>query len=346
MRLAIISDTHFGVRNDSPLFLEYSFKFFDTIFFPYLKEHGIDTVIHMGDLLDRRKYVNFNTLSQVKKRFIQPLRDSGIKMHCIPGNHDTYWKNTNDLNSLRELFKDDIHLYETPTTVDFDGCSVLFLPWVNKQNSEECENALDSSVAPILVGHLELDGYEVMRGINHDGGMSDNILHKFDFVFSGHFHCRQYRGNVHYLGTQYDLNFSDVNEKKGFHIFDTDTKSLSFIENPHKMYHKVFYDDKETDYSQFRCEKYKDCYLRVVVTRKTDEIAFSSLCEALVAAGVANLSIVEEVNDEANNEGQALDVSKGTIELINDTIDEMEVSVNREKLKNVIRELYVDSLSL
>jgi len=345
MKIAVISDTHFGVRNDSPLFLEYSFKFFEEIFFPYLEKHGIDTVIHMGDLLDRRKYVNFNTLSQVKRRFFAPLRNRGIKVHCIPGNHDTYWKNTNDLNSLRELFHDDLHLYEKPTTVEFDGCSILFLPWITKDNSEECEAALDETVAPVLVGHLELDGYEVMRGINHNGGMSDNILHKFDLVLSGHFHCRQFRGNVHYLGTQYDLNFSDVNEKKGFHIFDTDTKRLTFIENPYKMYHKLFYNDTETDYSKFPCERYKDCYLRVVVTRKTDEIAFSSLCEALVASGVANLSIVEELAEEAG-EAEKVDISKGTIELINDSIDEMELAINKEKLKNVIRELYVDSLSL
>lgn len=345
MKIAVISDTHFGVRNDSPLFLEYSFKFFETVFFPYLQKHGIDTVIHMGDLLDRRKYVNFNTLSQVKRRFFAPLREQGIKMHCIPGNHDTYWKNTNDLNSLRELFHDDLHLYEKPTTVDFDGCSILFLPWVNKENSEECEAALDSSVAPVLVGHLELDGYEVMRGINHNGGMSDNILHKFDVVLSGHFHCRQFRGNVHYLGTQYDLNFSDLNERKGFHVFDTETRNLTFIENPYKMYHKVFYNDTENNYSEFPCERYKDCYLRVVVTRKTDEIAFTSLCEALVAAGVANLSIVEELSEETSD-GERVDISKGTIELINDAIDEMEMQVNKDKLKGVIRELYVDSLSL
>ena len=344
MRLAIINDSHFGIRNDSPLFLEYSLKFFESIFFPYLEANGINTVIHMGDLLDRRKYINFNTLTQVKKRFFQPLLDRGIKMHCIPGNHDTYWKNTNDLNSLRELFHDEIHLYEKPTTVDFDGCSVLFLPWINKENSQECENALESSTAPVLVGHLELDGYEVMRGINHNGGMGDNILDKFDLVMSGHFHCKQNRGHIWYLGTQYDLTFSDVAERKGFHIFDTDNLNLTFIENPYKMYHKLYYNDTTADYSQFVCEKYKDCYLRIVVTRNADEIAFTSLCESLVAAGVANLSIVEELSEEASLPHQ-IDLSKGTIELINDAIDEMEIAVNKEKLKTTIRELYVDSLS-
>lgn len=343
MKIAVISDTHFGVRNDSPLFLEYSFKFFDTIFFPYLDKHGIRTVIHMGDLLDRRKYVNFNTLSQVKKRFFSPLQERGVELHCIPGNHDTFWKNTNSLNSLRELFHNHITLYEEPTTVDFDGLSVLFMPWINKENEVECMNALDRSVARVLVGHLELDGYQVLRGINHHGGMSDDILHKFDRVLSGHFHCKSNNGNIWYLGTQYDLTFSDLNERKGFHIFDTETLGLEFIENPSKMYHKLVYDDGETNYRGLDCAAYRDCYLRVVVTRKKDEAAFTSLCEALVAAGVANLSIVEDYENEESQ--TAVDITKGTVELINDAIDEMEMSVNKEKLKTTIRELYVESLS-
>ena len=345
MKIAIISDTHFGVRNDSPLFLDYSFKFFDTVFFPYLDKHGIRTVIHMGDLLDRRKFVNFNTLAQVKKRFFLPLKERGISIHCIPGNHDTFWKNTNSLNSLRELFHEDIRLYETPTTVEFDGLQFLFMPWINKENTEDCETALNDSDAPVLVGHLELDGYEVLRGINHNGGMSDNVLHKFDWVFSGHFHCKSNRNNVWFLGTQYDLTFSDVHERKGFHVFDTDTRTLEFVENPHKMYYKLYYNDTVEDYSSLDLSKYKDSYLRIVVTKKRDDIGFTTLCENLVAAGVANLSVVEEVSDEETGE-KTIDVSKGTIELINDTIDEMELSVDKSRLKTIIRELYVDSLSL
>lgn len=343
MKIAVISDTHFGVRNDSPLFLEYSFKFFDTIFLPYLDRHGIRTVIHMGDLLDRRKYVNFNTLSQVKQRFFMPLEQRGVELHCIPGNHDTYWKNTNALNSLRELFHDHIHLYEQPTTVDFEGLTVLFMPWINKENEAECQLALDRSIARVLVGHLELDGYQVLRGINHNGGMADETLHKFDLVLSGHFHCKSNNGNIWYLGTQYDLTFSDLNERKGFHVFDTQTLGLEFIENPSKMYHKLVYDDSESDYRGLNCDLYRDCYLRVVVVKKTDEAAFTGLCEALVAAGVANLSIVEDYREDQSS--GAVDISKGTVELINDAIDEMEISVSKEKLKATIRELYVDSLS-
>jgi DNA repair exonuclease SbcCD nuclease subunit len=268
----------------------------------------------------------------------------GVEVHCIPGNHDSYWKNTNDLNSLKELFHDHIHLYEDPTTINFGSCSILFMPWINKDNSQKCMEALDQSNSSVLIGHLELNGYEVMRGVNHSGGMGDTDLKKFDLVLSGHFHCKQNTGNVWYLGTQYDLTFSDVTERKGFHILDTDTLALEFVENPNKMYYKMYYNDEVSDYTQFPYSDFKDKYLRVVVTKKKSDLLFSTFCENCVAAGVANLSIVEDVADPESKE--SVDISKGTLELINDAIDETDLGVNPEKLKNAIRELYIDSLSL
>ena len=137
MKIALINDTHFGARGDSQLFLDYFMRFFDNVFFPYLKENNIKTIIHAGDLMDRRKFVNFSILNQVRNRFIKQLEDENIQMHCIIGNHDIYYRNTNDVNSTTELFKDDISIYENPTVIDFDGLNIGFLPWVNKENYEE-----------------------------------------------------------------------------------------------------------------------------------------------------------------------------------------------------------------
>ena len=99
MKIALINDTHFGARGDSQLFFDYFMKFFDEVFFPYLKENNIDTIIHAGDFMDRRKFVNFNILIQVRNKFIKHLKENDIKMHCILGNHDVYYRNTNDVNS-------------------------------------------------------------------------------------------------------------------------------------------------------------------------------------------------------------------------------------------------------
>ena len=73
MKLAIINDTHHGVRNGSDIFLDYSARFYENTFFPYLLEHGIKKIIHLGDYFEHRKYVNFKVLKHNHKTFISKL---------------------------------------------------------------------------------------------------------------------------------------------------------------------------------------------------------------------------------------------------------------------------------
>ena len=168
MKIAIINDTHFGARADSQIFTDYFFKFFEEQFFPYLKENDIKTVFHLGDLMDRRKFVNFNTLNNTRKRFLEPLEEMGVKTYVILGNHDTYYKNTNDLNSVRELvgnFYNNFNIIETPQELWIEDQGFAMIPWINKSNVDECMKLLENTSCPIACGHFELSGYEVMPGI-------------------------------------------------------------------------------------------------------------------------------------------------------------------------------------
>jgi metallophosphoesterase superfamily enzyme len=97
MKIALINDTHFGARNDNPNYANYIYKFWDDIFFPYLEEHNIKDVIHLGDVLDRRKFVNFKTLKDFNDKFVDRLKN--VNFDIIIGNHDTYYKNTNSVNA-------------------------------------------------------------------------------------------------------------------------------------------------------------------------------------------------------------------------------------------------------
>ena len=104
MKIALITDTHWGARGDSLTFLNYFRKFYDNVFFPYLEEHNIKTLIHLGDVVDRRKFINFKILNDLRTNFIERLWKMGVDTHIIIGNHDTFHKNTNELNSLQEIF--------------------------------------------------------------------------------------------------------------------------------------------------------------------------------------------------------------------------------------------------
>jgi len=346
MKIALLNDTHFGARGDSQLFFDYFMKFFDEVFFPYLKENNIDTVIHAGDLMDRRKFVNFSILNQVRTKFIQRLSDEKITVHCILGNHDVYYRNTNEINSLKELFNNDITVYDKPSVVSFDGLDIALLPWVNKTNHDESVEFIKSASAPILIGHLELDGYQVMRGVGHRGGMDPKLFDRYEKVISGHFHCRHTQGNVDYLGTQYQITFADLKEAKGFHVLDTDTRDLTFIENPYKMFHRLVYDDSSGSCEFEDLSYLEGCYVRVEVNSKKHPYSFDRLMDSLYDVGVAKITTVEDYIEIDENDKELVDLAQDTVTLINNEIDLIEEIVDKDKMKRLVKELYMESLSI
>jgi len=346
VKIALINDTHFGARGDSQLFLDYFIKFFDDVFFPYLKENKIKNIIHAGDLMDRRKFVNFNILNQVRTKFMDHMHDDGIDMHCILGNHDVYYRNTNMVNSIRELFEGDLKLYEKPEVITLGGLDIALLPWVNKENYDESIEFIKTASAPVLIGHLELRGYDVMRGVKFDGGMNPKIFDRYEKVLSGHFHCRQEKDNIYYLGTQYQITFADLEERKGFHVLDTETRDIEFVENPYQMFHKLHYNDEDgpVDTSKLDFEYLKDCYVRLDVDYKKHPYSFDQFMDKLYEVGVAKITTIEEALDETEEE--MVDLAQDTVTLINNEIDSLEEIEDKPRMKKLIKDLYMESLSI
>jgi len=345
MKVAIICDTHFGVRNDSPLFLNYFLDFFENQFFPYLRDHNIKNVLHLGDLMDRRKFVNFQTLAEVKKRFISHFDSGEFELWCLLGNHDTYYKNTNEINSINQLFNNTkINIVEKPINLQLGSLSIALVPWINKENYEKSLDFIKSTTSPFIMGHFELTGFEVLRGVKHEDGMSPSILSRFETVYSGHFHCKQSEKNVSYLGTPYQITFSDLREKKGFHILDTETRELEFIENPNRIFYAIRYNDAEKDMLKTDFTKYKNCFVKLIVENKNKPYIFDKFMDSMYGNSVASLNIIEENTVELSSE-QTVDNTKDTLTIINAEIDSMEEVQNKNKLKKIIHELYMESLS-
>ena len=354
MKIALINDTHFGTRSDSQIFTDYFFKFFEEIFYPYLKTNNINTVFHLGDLVDRRKFINFNTLNQVRTRFLEPLEQMGVHTHILLGNHDTYYKNTNELNSLVELLDGkykNINIIDKPTELWLGNDGFALIPWINKNNNKESMEFLDTTSCPIAVGHFELNGYEVVPGLKHNGGMDDQPLRKFEQVWSGHFHQKSSNNNIHYLGSQYQITFSDLSVKKGFHVFDTETRTLEFIENPFRMFHSINYNDENpdiiedminnTDFSQ-----YENGYVKIFVNEKNNPYLFDRFLDNLYDVQVGNVTIIEDLHHDILDDSDVVDMSKDTLSLIIDEIESMEEIKDKDELKKIMKELYMESLSL
>jgi len=350
MKIAIVTDTHFGARGDSPAFSDFFAKFYSRVFFPYLEEHNIDTVLHLGDVFDRRKYINFASLKHCKEYFFDELQSRNITAHIIAGNHDTFYKNTNEVNSPNLLLGEykNIHAYDVPTEIELDGTNILLMPWICSGNYAECMNAMENTKSQLIFGHFEINGFEMYKGSFNSGGFEPNVFSKFDMVLSGHFHHKSSRQNIYYLGTPYEITWSDYDDPKGFHIFDTDTRELTLIQNPHTMFRKVFYDDlnKNMDEVLFAPDV-ADSIVKLVVKNKTNPIWFDMFVEKIEKGGVIDLQVVEDhLNLNLEDDSDIVNEAEDTITILNKYVDQLELNVSKPKLESLLRSLYNEAVSM
>jgi len=355
MKIALITDTHWGVRNDNAAFLNNSKIFLDNIFFPYLDKNGIDTVIHLGDIVDRRKYININTAKRLREDFLLPLVNRNIKVYIIAGNHDTYYKNTNEVNALKELIDDNyagFTIYETgPKEVFFDGLPILLIPWICDQNRKETLEIINETKCQIAMGHLEIQGFEMYRGSPVSHGDDSSLFDRFDMVMSGHFHHRSSNGHIFYLGSHAEFTWSDYDDPRGFHIFDTETRELTFIQNPYKMFKKIWYDDSSKNLNEI-LEKVTDnlnnSIIKIIVKTKNNPYWFDLFVDRIEKLNPIDLQVVEDhLNLNLEEDTDIINEAEDTITIFRNYIDQLNSeSFNKKRLQNTMLNLYNEAMSL
>lgn len=350
MKLAIITDTHFGARNDNQNFSDYFYKFYDELFFPTLVERGITTCIHMGDVMDRRKYVSYKTATDFRQKFINRFKELNIDLHIIIGNHDTYYKNTSEVNSMHELVGNaGFKIYTDPEVVEFDELPILFIPWINANNYDKSIRALKQSKADTLMGHLEVNGFAMnANAMVCDGGWDKDSFKRFETVFSGHFHHKSDDGQIYYLGTPYEIYWNDCDDPKGFHIFDTSNKELERIVNPFTLFKKIFYDDSDKDWTQVPVDEYKETYVKLIVVNKKDLYGFDQFVDRLLKADAYEVKIIEDFSelDADNVSDDIVENTEDTLTLLEKYIDELDVTLSKTRLKRTMKSLYNEAQDL
>ena len=353
MKIAIITDMHIGVRGDSRIFLDHQERFFKEIFFPYLDENNITTVLDLGDTFDRRKFVNYVTLKRGKEFFFDELQKRNIEYHAVVGNHSVYYTNTNEVNSMDLLLGEysNFNIYEhAPKSLTFGSTNVTMVPWIAKDNAEACYNAIKESSAHILMGHFEIKGFEMMKGTVCDHGLEIDLFKGFEQVYSGHFHHPSNYGNIRYLGAPYEMTWSDYGGKRGFHILDTETRDLEWIENPFKVYHKIEYDDADMtidDIANLDVSNIRDSYIKVIVKNRTNPYIHDLFINKLADGGAADVKSIEDtLNIESEGVDDILDETKDTKDILHSYIESLETRVDKTNIKKLIDELYVEASSI
>ena len=346
MKIALLNDTHFGARNDNPAFVKYFNRFYDEIFFPYIIQNDIKTLIHLGDVVDRRKFINFNTAHNFQENFWKRLWDLKIDTHIILGNHDTYYKNTNKVN-FTHLIKtfdgaNEPWIYEKPATVNFDGLDILLLPWICPETEEESIYEIDNSHAEVAMGHLEIKGFEMHKGHFQEVGLEMDQFKRFDKVLSGHYHRKSDNGTIYYLGTQYEITWSDYQCPKGFHIFDTDTRELTRVPNPLIMFKKIIYNDTKQSYTNMDISKYKDKHLKVIVEEKTDTNQFGEFIDRLHnEINTHEVNVIEDsYNINATADVNIIDQGEDTLTFLHNYINSLDTELDKARINSIMKDFY------
>ena len=337
MKVAIITDTHYGARKGSDHLHNYFEMFYRDVFFPSLEKYQVDTVIHMGDIFDSRKSIDLKSLEWSKKVVFEPLKKYNV--YAIVGNHDCYYKDTNYVNSPELLLRayPNIKLYSKATEIEIDKLKLLMLPWINSENFDETKELIDGCDSKIAMGHLEINGFKATRGHMMENGMDTSVFDKFDRVYSGHFHTRSTDGKIYYLGNPYEMYWNDVNDTRGFHIFDTDTLELTPINNPYKLFYNVYYDD--TNYKLFNTSIYKNKIVKVIVRKKSKIKEFEKFIDKLYASGVQDLKIIENFEIQESEEFD-INEDENTLSILNRYIEESEFDLDKNIIKNIFQDLY------
>tara|TARA_Y100000389_G_scaffold188296_1_gene210697 strand:- start:3894 stop:4955 length:1062 start_codon:yes stop_codon:yes gene_type:complete len=350
MKIAILNDTHCGIRNSSDIFIANADAFYTNTFFPYLVENNIKHIIHLGDYYDNRKYINFRSLNCNRKHFLQPLRELGITMDIIRGNHDTFFKNTGELNSLKELlghYMNEINIIHEPMVQSYDGFRIGLVPWIDAENEKKSFNFISNAKCDWLGGHFEILGCEMAQGIKSEHGLDRNIFKRFEKVLSGHFHTKSTKDNIEYLGSQLEFFWNDAHDNKYFHVLDTETRDLTAVRNPHTLFHRIRYDDSSSYYGDYPFADLDGKFVKVVVINKTDQLAFDKFIDNIHNRSVVDLKIAENFDEFL---GKNVDVEKisidDTSELLYNYIDAVDTDLDKARIKKQMSDLMVEAQTL
>ena len=349
MKIAILNDTHAGVRGDMVEMSKYAGRFYEEVFFPYLDEHDIKHIIHLGDYFDRRKYINFSTLKADKKHFIEPMLERGITMDLILGNHDVYYKNTNDINAPELLLfeSDNINIIYQPEVREYDGVNVALVPWINPENYADSVEFLTTANADTCMGHFEFEGALMMPGMTCQHGLDHSYVKRFDKVYSGHFHQKSEFANIKYLGSQMQFTWSDYGDEKYFHIFDTDTREMKPIHNPITMFEKLFYDDTKESFetiSNMNYEKFRGKFTKVIVVNKDNPYWFDSMLDKLHEASPLHVSVVDDHKHMDLMDDSDIEGVEDTLTILEKYIDGLEIQGQKKPLFDLMTSLYNEAL--
>lgn len=297
MKILFMTDTHLGVRNGSNIFREMFRYYYKNVLFPYIRDNNISKIIHLGDFFDSRTSINLSDISYVMNEFIPMVEDSCVTMYIIAGNHDTAFRNTNEINSL-SIFKKSENIKVVDDDIEYIGTkhkNFVLVPWLNQSNQDEILQKIEkySDKNHILCGHLEVIGspmYKNSKLCEH--GLSADIFKGFYKVLSGHFHEPSRNGVVEYIGALFHYTWQDHGCWRGFRVYDSLNDSWESVKNENELFLSISYND-EISIDNFSNE-IKGKFIVVSVDNEYDKIKLKSFIHDIESRSPFKVDVIDK----------------------------------------------------
>lgn len=336
--IALITDQHFQARKTSKPFHDYFLEFYNKIFFPYLEKNNIKTVIDLGDTFDNRNFLDPAAIDWAKRNYYDRLKELNIDHHVIVGNHTSKLKNTNKISSVDLILReyDNIKVYKEATEVVIEDLSILFIPWINKENESETINKIQTTKATVAMGHLELNGFSPYVGHVMVDGRNSDIFKKFNKVFSGHYHTRSDNGKIFYIGNPYELYFNDVDDERGFVNFNPETLDHHYVNNPFRMHYQLFY---SSDSDHVFIDDLTNKIVKVIVKKIDNFKHFEDYIACLNSLQPLELKIIQTPSEFNDQEFDTAD-SEDTLSVLHRYVDEFDNEFDNSTIKSILNNLY------
>ena len=235
-----------------------------------------------------------------------------------------------------------------PTVMEYGSLKMGLLPWINPENYEKSMEFVRTCDANILGAHLELNGFDLMRGVKATDGMDHKLFNRFEMVLSGHFHTKSQRDNIHYLGSQMEYFWSDANDPKYFHVLDTETRQLEAVCNPYTLFEKIVYDDEKMDYNSYDTSHLDGKFVKVIVANKKDAFMFDRFIDRITQnRDIHELKIAENFNEfiGENVDDDSIEF-EDTSDLLNSYVDAVETELDKDRIKHQMRDLMTEAQTL
>lgn len=349
MKILFLGDLHLGARNGNPNFLRMMDDYFKEELFPYILDNNVEVVVQLGDILDKRRNIDFTISNYLVNTFFKFFTENKVTLYSTLGNHDTYYRQSIQLDGPSQFASGDyIHIVKDCRVVTFDKTKIAMTPWICDENKEEVTNWIveNKNKNTILCGHFELAGFPIQKGyISDKGSIETDKMKGYKCVLSGHYHSPSEKDKITYIGTPYELTWSDYGDEKKFLVYDTVEKVFETVYTKKKMFHKIVY--KDDILQTINYDTYKNSYVKVVLTDDYNEgklnVFLSMLDEKAHPYSIQTIDIREQ-KETLIEEISADDVDNPIEIMMNTITSKVDDEEMCQLVKNLTYEIYQSAM--